>query len=159
LGDVSALNDAQFPRMERPLGVTVISILSGAGAALSFLAGLAFLASSQQLTQLAMQLDPTFATYGSDVFALAIQILAAFFMAVGLVVGVDAYGLWKGKGWAWWLSMILGALVMLSSLLAFPYGLVSTAVELAIILYLVKPSVRTYFKPQAEALPATTIKR
>jgi uncharacterized membrane protein (DUF2068 family) len=140
----------------RPLGVTALAVLTAVGGGASILLGASFLSAAADLIKMLIQYDPTYATTGADVLTLSIQILAGFFIVVGVVALLDSFGLWRGMGWAWWMSVILAALGILSSVLIVPIGLVSLAIELIILYYLMRPSVRNYFKAEAAELRMST---
>ncbi|MGA1974640.1 MAG: hypothetical protein ABSG92_03305 [Conexivisphaerales archaeon] len=145
-----------FAPKVRPLGITVLSILGAVGAVLSVLLGAALVISTPDLISMLIKLDPSYSTVGNDVLALSIQIVAAFFVVVGLVALLNGYGLWKGKAWAWWITVSLALLGAFSSIFILPMGAVSLGIELLIIYYMLRPSVRLYFRPQAETLPLTS---
>jgi hypothetical protein len=136
----------------RPLGVVALSFVDALGGALSIVLGLSFLLSSKDLVAIVQQ-DPSFANLGTDVLMSGIELLAGFFVVVGALAILNAYGLWKGKNWAWWMALMLALIGAFSSAFAFPLGIVSLAVELLIAYYLTRRTVRDYFRPVAETLP------
>jgi uncharacterized membrane protein (DUF2068 family) len=137
----------------RPLGITALALVDAAGAAVSVLLGFSLLSDMQSYIQMLVGLDPTYASMGSDVLALAVQLVSAFFIVVGLLVLLNCYGLWKRKSWAWWMSLAFALLGALSSVFILPTGIVSLAIELLILYYLTRGQVRDYFRPVAESLP------
>jgi len=139
----------------RPLGVVALTFIDALGGALSAVLGLSVLLSSKDYVAIVQQ-DPSFANLGTDVLMSGIELLAGFFIVAGAIALVNAYGLWKGKNWAWWLALMLALIGAFSSAFAFPLGLVSLAVEVLILYYLTRRPVRDYFRPVAEILPVST---
>jgi uncharacterized membrane protein (DUF2068 family) len=145
-----------YERKARPLGVTALAILDSVGAAASVLLGFSLLSNMQSYIQLLLNVDSSYASMGTDVLALAVQLVAGFFIVIGLMVLLNAYGLWKGKSWAWWMSVALGILGAMSSVFLLPTGAISLAIELAILYYLTRGQIRDYFRPVAESLPTVS---
>ncbi len=126
------------PRPPRPLGVTVVAILQILGGALLVLAGAA-LAALPQLVELPL---PGFGP-------LLLGGLGAFLIVIGILALLVGWGLWAGKGWAWWLTVILQALGIASSLaslaLGDPTAIASLIIAAIILYYFFKPHVKAYF--------------
>jgi hypothetical protein len=112
---------------QRPIGVTIIALLA-------ILGGIAFLVSGLG-TLILIPLIGIF--IGSGLFILG---LAYFLMA---------YGLWKGKGWAWILTLILsgiGIIVGIGSILVGnPGSVFHTIINAIVIYYLYRPNVKAFF--------------
>ena len=134
----------------RPLGVTVIAILSWVRGALYAAVGLAILGIGHLSARLmsAVASDPTFERLISGLGkALGI---AALLVAVGyLVIGI---GLWACKNWARVLTLFFVGLALLMGLIGLarhptPWHMVRTAVEVAILVYLMLPNVKRLFVP------------
>ena len=112
---------------QRRIGVTIIALLA-------ILGGIAFLVSGLGT----LVLIPLIGIFlGSGLFILG---LAYFLMA---------YGLWKGKGWAWTLTLILsgiGIIVGIGSILVGNIGSIfHTIINAIIIYYLYRPNVKAFF--------------
>ena len=105
----------------RPLGVTIIAILTLIG-------GIIFLAS------------------GVVLLLIGIGIIL---LALGIAYLVMAYGLWKGKGWAWTITLILSAIGIVVALVSIAFGNVAAIINVIIhgvvIYYLYRPNVKTFF--------------
>jgi uncharacterized membrane protein (DUF2068 family) len=140
----------------RPSGVVAIAMLDSIGGVLSIVLGLYFLSATSELVQVARQ-EPGFSSFGADALASAIDLVAASFSIVGLLVIVDAYGLLKGRRWAWWMALILALVGAISSLLGLPWGVVGLGVELLIVYYLTRRNARDYFRPISEAVPIESV--
>jgi hypothetical protein len=112
---------------QRPIGVTIIALLA-------ILGGIAFLVSGLGT----LVLIPLIGIFlGSGLFILG---LAYFLMA---------YGLWKGKGWAWTLTLILsgiGIIIGIGSMVVGNFGSIfHTIINAIIIYYLYRPNVKAFF--------------
>jgi uncharacterized membrane protein (DUF2068 family) len=105
----------------RPLGVTVIAILTVIG-------GIIFLV--------------------SGLFLLIIGI-GIILLALGIAYLVMAYGLWKGKGWAWTITLILSAIGIIVAVVSIATGnvggIISIIINGVIIYYLYRPNVKAFF--------------
>ncbi|MDQ4014204.1 MAG: hypothetical protein M3136_00360 [Thermoproteota archaeon] len=105
----------------RPLGVTIIAILTIIG-------GLIFLASG---------------------LVLLIVGIGIILLALGIAYLVMAYGLWKGKGWAWTITLILSAIGIVVALISIAAGnigaILSIVIHGVVIYYLYRPNVKAFF--------------
>jgi uncharacterized membrane protein HdeD (DUF308 family) len=112
----------------RPLGVTIISILTAIG-------GIVFLAS------------------GAVLLVVGIGIIL---LALGIAYFVMAYGLWTGKRWAWTITLILsviGIIVAIASIVAGNVGaIISIIIHGVVIYYLYRPNVKAFFGKQSSSL-------
>jgi hypothetical protein len=112
---------------QRPIGVTIIALLA-------ILGGIAFLASGLG-TLIVIPLIGIF--IGSGLFILG---LAYFLMA---------YGLWKGRSWAWTLTLILsgiGIIVGIGSIIVGNIGSIfHIIINAVVIYYLYRPNVKSFF--------------
>ena len=117
----------------RPLGVTVIAILT-------LIAGIAFIAIGAVL--------------------LAVGIGFAL-IAIAIAYFVMAYGLLKGRGWAWTITVLLayiGIALGLVSIVTGNIGAIFNVVINAIILYYIyRPHVKSFFG-KATTLPTSTMR-
>ena len=105
----------------RPLGVTLVAILTAIG-------GLIFL--------------------GSGLVLLIVGI-GFILLVLGIAYLVMAYGLWKGKGWAWTITLILSVISIISAIVSIAYGgygaIINIIINAVIIYYLYRPNVKAYF--------------
>jgi uncharacterized membrane protein (DUF2068 family) len=111
---------------QRPIGVTIIALLA-------ILGGIAFLASG----------------FGTLFIPLAGIFIGSGLFILGLAYLLMAYGLWKGKGWAWTLTLILsgiGIIVGIGSIVVGNLGSIFHIIINAIIIYyLYRPNVQAFF--------------
>ena len=113
-----------MPNQKTPLGVTLIAILSG-------LLGLFLL-----LAALAVSTVVAF-------FFPVTGIATLFLGVMGLVGLAVAYGLWKGKSWAWYLSAIFWALSAIAAL--FGLNILGFIIDAAFVFYFLKSNVQSFF--------------
>ena len=70
-------------------------------------------------------------------------------IVIGIASIVMAYGLWKGKGWAWIITLILSGIGILFSVGSIaarqPGAIVNLIISAVIIYYLYRPSVKEFF--------------
>jgi len=116
---------------DKPTGVLILAILQLISA-LSWLAlgALAFMAGAMLLPLFGM-------------------LLAFFPLIIGIIGLILFYGLWSLKGWAWFWTLIinlLGVILGLLGNLADIMNLLSLAISAIIVIYLLLPSTRAYFK-------------
>ena len=105
----------------RPLGVTIIAILAIIGGISSIAVGVPLL----------------------------VVIIGIAFIALGIVYFVVAYGLWKGKKWAWTITMIVSVISIIIGIASIATGNVGAIIQIIIsavvIYYLYRPNVRAFF--------------
>jgi hypothetical protein len=123
----------------RPPGITVFALIYFVYGAFAFILGLVFIAFGPMLSA-------------------QVSILEVFLLVVGLVALVVGWGLWTGKGWAWWLTVIIetietfdlliglvaiasGDLKSLNNLLISARGLIAPL----ILWYMFRPHVKIFF--------------
>jgi Predicted membrane protein (DUF2127) len=112
---------------QRPIGVTIIAILA-------ILGGIAFIASG----------------LGTLILIPLIGIfIGSGLLILGLAYFLMAYGLWKGKSWAWILTLILsgiGIIVGIGSIVVGNIGSIFHIIINAIVIfYLYRPNVKSFF--------------
>jgi hypothetical protein len=175
----------------RPIGVTIIAILTIIGGILLVFGGLSLLAlgaffaafpvgsmmsEQQQQFQLEIQNQAEFKALSQFLGSVGI-VIGAIVLAVGIGYLVVSYGLLKGKGWAWTITVILTIIAIVIQIISvtsasvfsasFPSdmnGLISgiiahiigIGINGAILYYLYRPKVKAYF---GKSQPSTTIQR
>jgi uncharacterized membrane protein HdeD (DUF308 family) len=105
----------------RPLGVTIVAVLTAIG-------GLIFLGSG---------------------LGLLIIGFGFILLVLGIAYLVMAYGLWNGRGWAWTITLILSVIGIVVAIATIVAGNVSTVINIIIhgvvIYYLYRPNVKAFF--------------
>jgi magnesium-transporting ATPase (P-type) len=176
----------------RPLGVTIIAILTIIGGVLLIFGGLSLLAfgvfftafpigsmiSEQQQQQLQPEIQNQAKLEALSQFLGSIGIvIGAIVLAVGIGYLVVSYGLLKGKGWAWTVTVILTIIAIVIQIIsvisasmfnasipsdtnALVSGIIAHIIGIAIngviLYYLYRPNVKAYF---GKSQPSTTIQR
>jgi uncharacterized membrane protein (DUF2068 family) len=72
-------------------------------------------------------------------------VIAAVAAVLGILALVDAYGLWIGAGWAWWLTIILSALGIIGGILSLPGDIIAIFIDVLIIYYFTRSYVKEFF--------------
>lgn len=191
-------------QIKRPIGVTIIAILTIIDGVLLTFGGISLLAfgafftsvpidvfiseqmQQQQQQQEQLQLQPQQQQQQEN--AAELQALARFLGGVGIAIGaivlavgigylVVSYGLLKGKGWAWIITVILTIIAIAVQIISgvtasmfnasfiddtnsFVAGIIAQIVGIAIngviLYYLYRPNVKAFF---GRSLPPTSIQR
>lgn len=133
----------------RPTGVAVLAILAALGGILCLIGaavlGIIAGASSEFIESIIEQ-------YGAGSIPGVGGFVAGIFMAIaavaaiiGILYFIDAYGLWNGKSWAWWLTIILSVIGIIGGLISLPSGIISIIINILIIYYFTRPHVKEFF--------------
>jgi len=136
----------------RPTGVTVLAVLEillglgglGVGFILAVMA--AFLGSLLGGVGVSGPDGVTVSAglFGS-LFAAVGAIIGGIIIVIGLVNFAIAYGLLKGLGWAWTLSLIFAIISIVFGILMFPIGIIAIIFDALIIYYLTRSNVKEFF--------------
>ena len=125
----------------RPLGVTIIAILTIIG-------GIAFLASGITAVTVAPFLSGT-GTNNTNMLAGLSAVTGAALLTLGLAYFVMALGLLKGKGWAWSLTVVLScigiALGLVSTVTGNIGAIFNVVINGVILYYIYRPYVKSFF--------------
>lgn len=146
--------------MARPLGVTVIAILMVIGGIVMLFAGIAAVVAGS-LLPFAAQTGNLPDTMSMPMLGGAAVGFGAFMLALGIAALVIAYGLFKGRGWAWTAAVVLSiigialAVLQIATSLAFgdPSGIISLIINGVILYYLYRPHVKAYFGKAVSPAP------
>jgi hypothetical protein len=139
----------------RPLGVTIIAILTIIG-------GIAFLSSGITAVTVAPFLSGT-GTNNTSMLAGLSAVTGAALLTLGLAYFVMAFGLLKGKGWAWSLTVVLsciGIALGFVSIVTGNIGAIFNVVINAVILYYIyRPYVKSFFDRATTAASTASMTR
>lgn len=124
--------------MQRPMGVTILAILAIIGGVISLLGGLALFFISSFVGASGV------GTLGGSLVSGIVAAFGAVLIIIALIEFAGAYGFWTGKGWAWWLGIIVAVLDLIS-IINFPTGIISFLIGIVIIYYLTRPYVKAWF--------------
>lgn len=110
---------------ERPLGVTILSVLGYIGAILMALSGISVIA----FGGLASSLGVLGLMFGSVGIIAGVMLLA-----MGIITFAVSYGLWNLKKWAWTVAIILEGLSVLGNLMSM--SIVGIIIPVIVVYYL-----------------------
>ena len=159
-------------KMHRPLGVTIIAILTIISGILLLLGGVSLIAIGALIS--VTHVDTTAATTNSQPIAQFFGVISAAIGSVLLAIGIGYLvmflGLLKGRGWAWTITIILLligiAIQMISTATGAVFnaslsgssndatnsvisgiigGIIGIAIDVVIVYYLYRPHVKAYF--------------
>lgn len=137
---------------QRPVGISVIAVLEALGGVGLFILAALFAALSTAGGFWQDLIEMYGATYISNIGELITAIalaIAAVFAIFGILSFICAYGLWNGKGWAWYLSVILLVLGLIGSLLSLAGnpvgGIIGLIIGGLILWYFFRPYVKAFF--------------
>jgi hypothetical protein len=156
----------------RPLGVTIIAILNIIGGAIMLIFGILLitlgavlpLAPPSVINQPELQgnltagqvpippTSPETTMIAQDLFGGFSIAIGIVLIAIAIVSFVVAYGLLKGKGWAWTVTLILSIISIVFNAISIAAtaganlgGIISIIISAVIIYYLYRPHVKAYF--------------
>ena len=152
--------------MGRPVGVTILAILNFIGAAFCLLGGIAMILGGGFIATMLSQQGQGSAGAAGILAGLGAA-AGVFIIIIGGVSALVGFGMWKLKGWARIVSIVLFAISAVMQLLgllgslahfnvfAVVWSLFWVAVDAFVIWYLLKPEVKAAFQPQAQARSAS----
>jgi hypothetical protein len=116
---------------KRPLGVTIVAILMIINGVILIAAGLSGI------------------TVGALMEIPLIGVSSGVLVALGVAALIVAWGLIKGKGWAWIVTVILSIISIIMSVIAIAGGNFGSIINLiisgVILYYMYRPEVKAYF--------------
>ena len=131
--------------MARPTGATVISIIDGIIGVLALLSGLLLMVGAGLVGGLlGSAADPNAPGLGALFAGLGI-VFGVIVVLIGLLYLAIAYGVWKGRGWAWMLGVVVSIIAVIFGVLGLAGG-----VTLGSILSVLLPALVVYFFWQPE---------
>lgn len=150
----------------RPIGVTIIAILMIIGGILLLIGGTGFLVIAPLLGQLdlseisdtsndtlSVNLNGTDIALPNNALFIflggALGVIGGVLVALGIASLIVAWGLLKGKGWAWIVTIIITIISIVFNIVSIAAGNIGSVVGLiingVIIYYLYRPNVKSYF--------------
>jgi hypothetical protein len=155
----------------RPLGVTIIAILNIIGGIIMLIFGIGLItlgavlptlppsAFNQSQLQGNLTIDGQAPPIPSGTPPMGLQsflgglgiAFGAVLVAIAIVSFIVAYGLLKGKGWAWTVTLILSIISIVFNAISIATtanligGIISIIISAIIIYYLYRPHVKAYF--------------
>jgi hypothetical protein len=165
--------------MSRPLGVTIIAILQIIGGVIMLIFGIGLIILGAvvptlppsvfnqtdiqgNLTAAQIPIPPSDSPMAVQTFLGGLGIaFGVVLVAIAIVSFVVAYGLLKGKGWAWTVAIILSIISIVWNAITLVTaanfgGIISIIISGIILYYLFRPHVKAYFgKGVSPSRPAT----
>jgi hypothetical protein len=118
----------------RPTGVTILAILEIISGILAIVFGTFFGVISS-------------ASLGTSLFdgaaPIAVGLVSGVLVSIGIVSFVMAWGLLKGKSWAWTITLILTIISLIFDLPSM--NIIGLIIDIVILYYLFRPHVKAYF--------------
>lgn len=143
--------------MGRPTGVTIIGVLMAIAGVVMIIAGISAMAIAP-LIPMAVQSQDLAGGISSAMLGGFAVASGAVMLALGIASLVIAYGLFKGRSWAWTAAVVLSIIGIVMSVVSIVTGNVGSIVSLIIngiiIYYLYRPHVKAYFG-KAVSAPAS----
>jgi hypothetical protein len=162
----------------RPLGVTIIAILNIIGGVLMLIFGIGVVIlgaivptlppSAFNQSQIQGNLTAGQSPIPAGAPPMALQSLlgglgiafGAVLVALAIVSFIVAYGLLKGRGWAWTVTLILSIISIVWNAITIATGniggIISIIISAVIIYYLYRPHVKAYFGKGVRPSPPAT---
>jgi ABC-type multidrug transport system permease subunit len=72
------------------------------------------------------------------------QILPTYYVLVGVIGLVVAWGLWIGRGWAWIIALIIFIIGIIMDLVTLPTGIVGVVIDAIVLYLLMRPDTRKF---------------
>jgi len=72
------------------------------------------------------------------------QILPTYYVLVGVIGLVMAWGLWVGRGWAWVITLIIFIIGIIMDLVTLPTGIVGVVIDAIVLYLLMRPDTRKF---------------
>ena len=126
---------------QRPTGVTILAILEIIGGVFSLLGGMGNIIAAVSVTAIPIigaALGPLLITIGIVLILL------------GVLAFIVAYGLLKGRGWAWTLALILAIIGIIQGVIGLMMAggfvaIIGIIINAVVIYYLTRPHVKQFF--------------
>ena len=151
----------------RPVGVTIVAILRIIGGIILLLGGIGLVTIAPFVGQLNVNTTSSTSHNGVPVthngaginlsnnntsflfFAAFVGVIGSILIFLGIASFVVAWGLLKGKGWAWIVTIIITIISLVFNALSIVSGnigaIVGIVIDGVIIYYLYRPNVKSYF--------------
>ncbi|TMI14657.1 hypothetical protein E6H35_04000 [Candidatus Bathyarchaeota archaeon] len=146
------------PVRHRPEGLTILGALAILAGVAGLVAGGALLIASLAVGTITSSLKDYLSTQGypqlvsyvtTSNVATILASLGVFSILVGLFWFAEGIGVLSGKGWAWNVGIAIFVLSIINSIIQVVFGnyfsAIGIVIDLGIIYYLMKPSVRAFF--------------
>ncbi len=123
-------DEVELSEKKRPTVVTILVLIVAIGSIIPILAGVMMLTGG--------------AYEGYFMQELLSQILPTYYVLIGVIGLVVAWGLWIGKGWAWILALIIFIIGIIMDLATLPTGIVGVVIDAIVLYLLMRPDTRKF---------------
>lgn len=150
---------------KRPVGVTILAILTIIGGILLLFGGIAFVALAPIISQInlnenndnssssiSLNINNTNVTIpNNSIFILGgfMGVIGGMLIAIGIASFVVAWGLLRGKVWAWIVTIIITIISIVLNIISIIAGsnesIIGLIINGIIVYYLYRPSVKSFF--------------
>ena len=125
-GDEDAMSEKK-----RPMVVKILVLIVVIGSVIPILAG-------------GMMMTGSSAFEGYFMQELLRGILPTYYVLVGVIGLVLAWGLWIGRGWAWIIAIIIFIIGLIMDLVTLPTGIVGVVIDAIVLYLLTRPATRKF---------------
>jgi hypothetical protein len=125
-GDEDAMSEKK-----RPIVVKILVLIVVIGSVIPILAGGMMMTGSSAFEGYLMQ-------------ELLRGILPTYYVLVGVIGLVLAWGLWIGRGWAWIIAIIIFIIGLIMDLVTLPTGIVGVVIDAIVLYLLTRPATRKF---------------
>lgn len=135
--------------MSRPTGATVISVIDGIVGVLALLAGVLLIVGAGVLgSVLGSAADPNAPGLGAMFAGLGI-VFGIIVLLIGVLYLAIAYGVWKGRSWAWMLGVVVAVVATVFAVLGLAGGItvsniLSVALPILVLYFFWQPEVKRW---------------
>jgi len=116
---------------KRPIVVKILVLIVVIGSVIPILAGGMMMTGSSAFEGYLMQ-------------ELLRGILPTYYVLVGVIGLVLAWGLWIGRGWAWIIAIIIFIIGLIMDLVTLPTGIVGVVIDAIVLYLLTRPATRKF---------------
>jgi len=131
---------------DRPTGIAILAVLDGLGGVLALLSGVLIAVFGGYIVR---TITNGYLPSSLEFLPGLISIMAVLFVPIGVLGIVEAYGLWNGKKWGWWITTILMGLGLVFGLIAVLLGSIGSIfgviVDAVIVYYMLQKPTKAYF--------------
>lgn len=133
----------------RPTGATVIAVIDGILGVLAILGGVLVMAGGALLGGIAGSSGANGGAAAGGILAGAGFIFGIIVILVGVLYLAVAYGVWKARGWAWMLGMVVSIIFLVLGVLGLSggisvYNIIEVVLPAVVIYFLWTPEVKRY---------------
>jgi len=122
--------EVEMSEKQRPTVVKILVAIVVIGSILPIMAGIMILSGGAFETYLVLEL--------------LTGIIATYYVLVGVIGLVLAWGLWIGKGWAWILAVIVHVIGIITGLVTLPTGIAGVVMDGIVVYLLMRPDTRKF---------------